>query len=90
MSEKRPKTEKLPVVRGKRLRWLRWALFLSLCAIVLEWRLAAHGATLAGPTNTARLAAFDESFLMLAGVCAVAMLLAWQLKGPPLGDAPRQ
>jgi predicted MFS family arabinose efflux permease len=72
------------------LRMLGGAAGVSLCAIVLEWRLAAHGATLAGPTNAARLAAFDESFLMLAGICGIAMLLAWQLKGPPQGDLPAQ
>ena len=70
------------------LRMLGGAAGVSLCAIVLEWRLAAHGATLAGPTSAQRLAAFDESFLMLAGICAVAMLCAWQLKGPPQGDLP--
>jgi hypothetical protein len=72
------------------LRMLGGAAGVSLCAIVLEWRLAAHGATLAGPTSAARLAAFNESFLMLAGICAVAMLSAWQLKGPPQGDLPAQ
>lgn len=70
------------------LRMLGGAAGVSLCAIVLEWRLAAHGATLAGPTSAERLAAFDESFLMLAAICAIAMLLAWQLKGPPQGDLP--
>ena len=72
------------------LRMLGGAAGVSLCAIVLEWRLAAHGATLTGATSPERLAAFDESFLMLAGICAVAMLLAWQLKGPPQGDLPAQ
>jgi len=72
------------------LRMLGGAAGVSLCAIVLEWRLAAHGATLAGPTSATRLAAFNESFLMLAGICAVAMLSAWQLKGPPQGDLPAQ
>jgi hypothetical protein len=45
----------------------------SLCGIVLEWRLAAHGDSLANPvTSPARLAAFNESFLMLAALCALA------------------
>ena len=53
----------------------------SLCAIVLEWRLAAHGESLAHPsTNPARLAAFNESFLMLATICALAIVAAWQLR----------
>ena len=29
----------------------------------------------------ARLAAFDESFLMLAALCVLAMAAAWQLRG---------
>jgi len=70
------------------LRMLGGAAGVSLCALVLEWRLAAHGASLSGPTDPARMAAFDESFLMLAAVCAIAMVSAWQLKGPPLGDSP--
>ncbi len=68
------------------LRMLGGAAGVSLCAIVLEWRLAAHAVTLSGPTSAGRLAAFNESFLMLAAICAVAMVCAWQLKGPPLGD----
>jgi EmrB/QacA subfamily drug resistance transporter len=72
------------------LRMLGGAAGVSLCAIVLEWRLDVHGATLAGPTGVARLAAFNESFLMLAAICVVAMLSAWQLKGPPQGDLPAQ
>ena len=42
----------------------------SLCAIALEWRLAAHGDSLANPvTGAARLAAFNEVFLGLATLC---------------------
>jgi EmrB/QacA subfamily drug resistance transporter len=68
------------------LRMLGGAAGVSLCAIVLEWRLAAHGDSLAVPaTSAARLAAFDEAFLMLAGICALAMLAAWQLR-----DGPRE
>ena len=49
------------------LRMLGGAAGVSLCAIVLEWRLAAHGDSLANPaTSPARLAAFDEVFAMLA------------------------
>ena len=70
------------------VRMLGGAAGVSLCAIVLEWRLDAHGASLAGATSPARLAAFNESFLMLAAICAVAMVSAWQLKGPPQGDLP--
>jgi hypothetical protein len=49
------------------LRMLGGAAGVSLCGILLEWRLAAHGDSLTGTrTSTSRLAAFDEVFLMLA------------------------
>lgn len=65
------------------VRMVGGATGVSLCAIVLEWRLAAHGQSLAHPnTNPARLLAFNESFLMLAGICAVAIVAAWQLRVP--------
>ena len=66
------------------LRMLGGAAGVSLCAIVLEWRIAAHGDSLANPqTSPARLAAFNEAFLMLAAVCALAIVAAWQLRDPP-------
>jgi EmrB/QacA subfamily drug resistance transporter len=66
------------------LRMLGGATGVSLCAIVLESRLAAHGDSLAHQgTSLARLAAFNETFLLLAGVCALAVLAAWQLRDPP-------
>lgn len=67
------------------LRMLGGAAGVSLCAIVLEWRLAAHGDTLTrAGTSPERLAAFDESFLLLAAICALAVLAATRLR-----DAPR-
>jgi EmrB/QacA subfamily drug resistance transporter len=66
------------------LRMLGGAAGVSLCAIVLEWRLAAHGDALTrAGTSPARLAAFNESFLMLAAICAVAVVAAWQLREGP-------
>lgn len=66
------------------VRMLGGAAGVSLCAVVLEWRIAAHGDSLANPhTSPARLAAFDESFLLLAAICALAMVAAWQLREPP-------
>jgi EmrB/QacA subfamily drug resistance transporter len=63
------------------LRMLGGAAGVSLCAIVLEWRLAAHGDSLVNAaTSPARLAAFDEVFAMLAGLCALAICAAWQLR----------
>lgn len=65
------------------LRMLGGAVGVSLCGIVLEWRIAAHGDSLTRPaTSLARLAAFDETFVMLAALCALAMLAAWQLRAP--------
>jgi len=65
------------------LRMLGGAVGVSLCGIVLEWRIAAHGDSLTRPdSSAARLAAFDETFVMLAGVCALAMLAAWQMRAP--------
>ena len=66
------------------LRMLGGAAGVSLCAIVLEWRLAVHGDALTRlGTSPQRLAAFNESFLLLAAICAVAMVAAWQLQDAP-------
>ncbi len=63
------------------LRMLGGAAGVSLCGIVLEWRLAAHGDSFANTvTSPARLAAFNESFLMLAALCALAIVAARQLR----------
>ena len=71
------------------VRMLGGAAGVSLCAIVLEWRLAAHGDSLANAaTSAARLAAFNEVFLMLAALCALAICAAWQLRVRPAAAAP--
>lgn len=63
------------------LRMLGGAAGVSLCGIVLEWRVAAHGALLdTGTTSPARMAAFNETFLMLAAICALALVAAWKLR----------
>lgn len=63
------------------VRTLGGAAGVSLCGIVLEWRMAAHGDSLANPaTSAARLAAFNEVFWMLAGLCALALLAAARLR----------
>ncbi|HSI50810.1 MAG TPA: MFS transporter, partial [Ideonella sp.] len=70
-------------------RMLGGAVGVSLCGIVLEWRLAAHGDTLSNPVSSAaRLAAFDEVFWMLAALCALAMVAAWQLRATDTTPAP--
>ena len=63
------------------LRMLGGAAGVSLCGIVLEWRVAAHGFRLdTASTSPERLAAFDETFFMLAAVCAIALIAALKLK----------
>lgn len=64
------------------LRMLGGAAGVSLCGIVLEWRMAAHGTGLAegAGATSAQLAAFDETFLMLSGLCALALLASWNLR----------
>ena len=70
-------------------RMLGGATGVSLCGIVLEWRLAVHGDNLARTASSpARLAAFNESFAMLAGLCLLAILAAWRLRAPPAAAAP--
>ncbi|MCZ4314467.1 MFS transporter [Comamonadaceae bacterium G21597-S1] len=73
------------------MRMLGGSAGVSLCGIVLEWRLAAHGDDLSTVASSpARLAAFNESFLMLTALCALAMLAAWQLRAPPDAAAQQQ
>ena len=66
------------------LRMLGGAAGVSLCGIFLEWRVAAHGATLdTSSTSPQRVAAFDETFLLLAVICALALIAALRLKADP-------
>ena len=63
---------------GNFLRQLGGAVGISLVGILLEWRLAAHGVTLLGAGGEAeRVAAFDESFLLLAAICVPAIVAGW-------------
>jgi EmrB/QacA subfamily drug resistance transporter len=65
------------------VRMLGGAAGVSLCGILLEWRIAAHGDSLANPVSSAaRLAAFNEVFWMLAATCALALAAAWRLREP--------
>jgi hypothetical protein len=63
------------------MRVLGGALGVSLCGIVLEWRIAVHGDSLKLAARTVqRLAAFNEAFMLLAAVCALAGVAAWRLR----------
>ena len=69
------------------VRMLGGAIGVSLCGIVLEWRLAAHGDALTrAASSPARLAAFNESFMMLAALCALALVAAWRLRDVPAAE----
>jgi uncharacterized membrane protein YecN with MAPEG domain len=73
------------------VRMLGGAAGVSLCGIVLEWRLGVHGDSLAASTTSpARIAAFGETFLMLAGLCVLALIAAWQLRGATTQAAAEQ
>jgi hypothetical protein len=54
----------------------------SICAIVLEWRLAVYALTASHP-GRADLRAFNETFVFLATMTALALLAAWKM-----GEAP--
>ena len=69
------------------VRTLGGATGVSLCGIMLEWRLTAHGDSLTtAATSAARLDAFDDVFIMLAVVCSLAIVAAWQLRVPAPGE----
>ena len=65
------------------LRQLGGAIGVSLVGIVLEWRLAAHPLR-AGVPSQAHLQAFNETFLLVALLCAVAVLAAWRMRETPV------
>lgn len=64
------------------IRMVGGAAGVSLCAIVLEWRLAAAGAQLGQGPSEASLRAFNETFAGLAALTALALVAAWQLGQP--------
>ena len=65
------------------MRMLGGAVGVSLCAIVLEWRLGEAGVShLAGGDLYARLHAFKETFWCLAAVTALALWPAYRLGTP--------
>lgn len=67
------------------IRMLGGAVGVSLCALVLEWRVAVHGADLtqaliAGAEQAARQSAFAETFFFLTALCLLAQGVAWRLR----------
>jgi EmrB/QacA subfamily drug resistance transporter len=67
------------------VRMLGGAAGVSVCAIVLEWRLSVAGVSLLGAGQpAASLQAFNETFLCLAAVTALALLAGWRMTEKPL------
>ncbi len=64
------------------IRMVGGAAGVSLCAIVLEWRLAAYGARLGEVASDSALRAFNETFASLGLLTAMALLAAWHLGRP--------
>ncbi len=64
------------------MRQLGGAIGVSLVGIVLEWRLASHRSVVAGSVadSAGRIHAFDETFLLVALLCALAVIAAWQMR----------
>jgi DHA2 family multidrug resistance protein len=58
------------------MRQLGGAIGVSLAGIILEWRLEVH-------RGDSVLAAFDDTFLCIALVCAIAVLAAWRMREKP-------
>src|SRR5574343_57200 len=66
------------------LRMLGGAAGVSLCAIVLEWRLSVAGIAHLGEGDLhTRLQAFHDTFWFLAVLTALALIPAWQMAVPP-------
>ena len=64
------------------LRQLGGAIGVSLAGIVLEWRLAVHHTGLGPAANDAgrQLRAFNETFSLVALLCALAIAAAWRMR----------
>jgi hypothetical protein len=69
------------------VRMLGGAAGVSVCAIVLEWRLSVAGVMLLGAGQpAASLKAFNETFLCLAAVTGLALLAGWRMAEKPSKD----
>ena len=73
------------------VRQLGGAIGVGLAGIFLQWRLHAHGVALGAAADAAssapRLAAFHETFLMIALVTVLAVAAAWRMREPQLAAA---
>ena len=64
------------------IRMLGGAAGVSLCGIVLQWRMAVHAADPTLNTKAAQLISFHECFALLTALCLLALLAATQLRSP--------
>lgn len=65
------------------LRQLGGAIGVSLVGIILEWRLSVYQSALqasVGGSTTGTIRAFNETFLFIAVVCAIAVSAAWRMR----------
>jgi DHA2 family multidrug resistance protein len=68
------------------VRQLGGAMGISICGIVLQWRLGIRGGGAVDATQVEpvqRLAAFDDTFLFLGILLGLAMLAAWRMRPAP-------
>ena len=70
------------------LRMLGGAAGVSLCGIVLEWRLAVQASRPELHALEGRMQAFHESFVMLTVLCLLALVAATQLRSPTQKSNP--
>lgn len=68
------------------VRMLGGAAGVSICAIVLEWRLEVYAHASSHPAS-ADLRAFNETFVFLATMTALALLAAWKMAEPVAATA---
>jgi predicted MFS family arabinose efflux permease len=68
------------------VRMLGGAAGVSICAIVLEWRLAVYALASSNPVS-ADLRAFNETFVFLATMTALALLASWKMAEPVAATA---
>ena len=64
------------------IRMLGGAAGVSLCGIVLQWRMAVHSADPALSAKAVQLISFHECFALLVGFCLIALVAATQLRSP--------
>lgn len=68
------------------LRQLGGALGVGMVGIVLEWRLAVHHASLSANSGSlgGQVLAFHETFLLVAALCAIAVVAALRMRPAPV------